>query len=99
MLNESDAVSETKQNLSMKQSDIRTFLNHYLPRNVDADMQGIMNGREPNTQLMRAITRMSRWIDKGRPRHLTSAKGIPQRAPRISRSQATNNCASRSIQI
>lgn len=55
----------------MKHADIRTFLDHYLPRNIDTDMQNIMNGRDPNTTLMRAITRMSRWIDKRRPRHLS----------------------------
>ncbi|KAI2697980.1 hypothetical protein CBS147354_9889 [Penicillium roqueforti] len=32
----------------------------------------VMNGRESNKSLMRAITRISRWIDKRRPRHLTS---------------------------
>lgn len=65
------AVSEAQQNLIMKHTDMRTFLNHYLPRNIDTDMQNIMNGRESNTALMRAITRMSRWIDKRRPRHIT----------------------------
>lgn len=65
------AVSEAQQNLIMKHADIRTFLDHYLPRNIDTDMQSIMNGRDPNTTLMRAITRMSRWIDKRRPRHLS----------------------------
>ncbi|OQD84172.1 hypothetical protein PENSOL_c132G06235 [Penicillium solitum] len=39
---------------------------------MDTDMQNVMNGRESNKSLMRAITRMSRWIDKRRPRHLTS---------------------------
>lgn len=72
MLNESSAVSEAQQNLIMKHADTRTFLNHYLPRHIDTDMQNVMNGRESNKSLMRAITRMSRWIDKRRPRHLTS---------------------------
>jgi hypothetical protein len=72
MLNESSAVSEAQQNLIMKHADTRTFLNHYLPRHIDTDMQSIMNGRDPDKSLMRAITRMSRWIDKRRPRHLTS---------------------------
>ncbi|CAG8146657.1 unnamed protein product [Penicillium nalgiovense] len=72
MLNESSAVSEAQQNLIMKHADTRTFLNHYLPRHIDTDMQSVMNGRESNKSLMRAITRMSRWIDKRRPRHLTS---------------------------
>ncbi|KAH1396271.1 hypothetical protein KXV70_001089 [Aspergillus fumigatus] len=71
MLNKSGAVSEAEQNLIMKHANIRTFLNHYLPRHIDADMQNIMNGRDSNTTLMRAITRISRWIDKRRPRKLT----------------------------
>ncbi|CAG8247959.1 unnamed protein product [Penicillium salamii] len=72
MLNESSAISEAQQNLIMKHADTRTFLNHYLPRHIDTDIQNIMNGRESNKSLMRAITRMSKWIDKRRPRHLTS---------------------------
>lgn len=72
MLNNSDAVSEAQQNLIMKHAETRTFLNHYLPRHIDTDMQSVMNGRESNKSLMRAITRMSRWIDKRRPRHLTT---------------------------
>ncbi|KAJ5415003.1 hypothetical protein N7509_000101 [Penicillium cosmopolitanum] len=71
MLNNSDAVSEAQQNLIMKHADSRTFLNHYLPRHVDTDMQNVMNGRQSNKPLMRAITRMSRWIDTRRPRRLT----------------------------
>ncbi|KAJ6020334.1 hypothetical protein N7499_003607 [Penicillium canescens] len=69
---QSIAVSEAQQNLIMKHADTRTFLNHYLPRHIDTDMQSVMNGRDSNKSLMRAITRMSRWIDKRRPRHLTS---------------------------
>lgn len=71
MLNESDEVSQAQQNLIMKHSDTKTFLDHYLPRHINTDMQNVMNGRKSNKPLMRAITRMSRWIDKRRPRHLT----------------------------
>lgn len=72
MLNNSDAVSEAQQNLIIKHTDSRTFLKHYLPRYVDTDMQSVMNGRESNVSLIRAITRISRWIDTRRPRHLTT---------------------------
>jgi hypothetical protein len=65
-----DSVSEAEQNLIMKHANIRTFLNHYLPRNIDADMQNIMNGHKPNTVLMHCIRRISRSIDKRRPRNL-----------------------------
>ena len=71
MLNNSDAVSEAQQNLIIKHSDSRTFLNHYLPRHINTDMQNVINGQQSNKSLMRAITRMSRWIDTRRPRHLT----------------------------
>ncbi|KAJ5812297.1 hypothetical protein N7474_008598 [Penicillium riverlandense] len=53
-------------------ADTRTFLNHYLLRHVDIDIQSVINGRESNKSLMRVITRMSRWIDTRRPRHLTT---------------------------
>lgn len=72
MLNNSDVVSDAQQNLIMKHADSRTFLNHYLPRHVDTDIQSVMNGRESNKSLMRVITRMSRWIDIRRPQHLTA---------------------------
>ncbi|CEJ61914.1 hypothetical protein PMG11_10430 [Penicillium brasilianum] len=71
MLNNSDAVSEAQQSLIMKHADSRTFLNHYLPRHVDTDMQNMINGRPSNESLMRVVTRISRLIDTRRPRHLT----------------------------
>ncbi|KAJ5403992.1 hypothetical protein N7509_003863 [Penicillium cosmopolitanum] len=71
MLNNSNTVSEAQQNLIMKYTDSRTFLNHYLPRHVDTDMQNVINGRQSNKSLMCVITRISRWIDTRRPRHLT----------------------------
>lgn len=55
----------------MKHTDIRTFLNHYLPRRIGTDMQSLMRGLEPNSAMMRAVTRMGRWIDTRRPRELT----------------------------
>lgn len=64
--------SEAQQNLIMQHADTRTFLNHCLPRHIDTDIQSVMNGRKSNKSLMRAITRMSRWIDTRRPRHLTA---------------------------
>jgi hypothetical protein len=55
----------------MKHTDIRTFLNHYLPRRIGTDMQSLMRGLEPDSAMMRAVTRMGRWIDTRRPRELT----------------------------
>ncbi|KUL81310.1 hypothetical protein ZTR_09549 [Talaromyces verruculosus] len=71
-LNESGCVSDAQLNLIMKHASMRTFLNHYLPRNIDTDMQNIMNGRKPNTALMHAIRRISRWTDKRRPRKISA---------------------------
>jgi Protein of unknown function (DUF3435) len=48
------AVSEARQNLIMKCASIRTFLDHYRPRNIGTDMQNIMNGCEPSTPLMQS---------------------------------------------
>lgn len=55
----------------MKHADIRTFLKHYLPRRIGTDMQALMRGLEPDSAMMRAVTRMGRWIDTRRPRELT----------------------------
>jgi hypothetical protein len=55
----------------MKHADIRTFLKHYLPRRIGTDMQSLMRGLEPDSAMMRAVTRMGRWIDTRRPRELT----------------------------
>ncbi|KAL4810583.1 hypothetical protein BDV18DRAFT_127695 [Aspergillus unguis] len=74
ILNESGLVSDAQQNLIMKHSDIRTFLNHYLPRRIGTDMQALMRGLEPDSAMMRAVTRMGRWIDRRRPRELTEAQ-------------------------
>ncbi|KAJ5950701.1 uncharacterized protein N7479_009114 [Penicillium vulpinum] len=71
IMNESGLVSDAQQNLIMKHTDIRTFLKHYLPRRIGTDMQALMRGLEPDSAMMRAVTRMGRWIDTRRPRELT----------------------------
>ncbi|OKP09913.1 hypothetical protein PENSUB_4625, partial [Penicillium subrubescens] len=58
----------------MKHASTRTFLNHYLPRRIGTDMQALMRGLEPDTAMMRAVTRMGRWVDTRRPRELTDAQ-------------------------
>ncbi|EDN06475.1 predicted protein [Histoplasma mississippiense (nom. inval.)] len=67
-------VGDAEQNLVLKHASIRTFLDHYLPRLVDINMQPLISGQDPNSPLMRAITRIGRWLDKRRPRHLTDAQ-------------------------
>jgi hypothetical protein len=56
----------------MKHANIRTFLKHYLPRRIGTDMQALMRGLEPDSAMMRTVTRMGRWIDTRRPRELTN---------------------------
>lgn len=55
----------------MIHADARTFLKHYLSRRVTADLQAVVRGMEPQDDLMRAVCRMSRWIDPRRPWKLT----------------------------
>ncbi|KAI2889405.1 hypothetical protein CBS63078_10205 [Aspergillus niger] len=38
----------------MKHVDIRTFLNHYLPRRIGTDMQALMRDLAPDSAMMRA---------------------------------------------
>lgn len=57
--------------LIMKHSSPRTFLNHYHPLQLDTDMIRVICGLDPDVELMRAVTRQSRWRDTRRPRYLT----------------------------
>lgn len=60
----------------MKHTDIRMFLNRYLPRRIGVDMQALMGGLDPDSELMRAVTRMGRWMDPGQPRELTDEQKV-----------------------
>ncbi|OJD09550.1 hypothetical protein ACJ73_10233 [Blastomyces percursus] len=71
--NHAGLVGDAEQNLVLKHANIRTFLKHYIPRVVGINMQAVISGLDPNTPLIRAITRIGRWLDKRRPRH---QKGI-----------------------
>uniref|UniRef100_A0A093UP37 Uncharacterized protein n=1 Tax=Talaromyces marneffei PM1 TaxID=1077442 RepID=A0A093UP37_TALMA len=42
-----------------------------LTARIHVDMQALMRGLEPDSELMRAVTRMGRWMDPRRPRELT----------------------------
>ncbi|KAJ5981933.1 hypothetical protein N7451_012033 [Penicillium sp. IBT 35674x] len=56
---------------AINESAPRTFLNHYHPLQLDTDMIGVICGLDPEVELMRAVTRQSRWRDTRRPRYLT----------------------------
>ncbi|KAJ6061027.1 hypothetical protein N7499_004108 [Penicillium canescens] len=64
-------VSKEQHMLIMKHASPRTFLNHYHPLQIDTDMIRVICGLDPDVELMRAVTRQSRWRDTRRPRYLT----------------------------
>ncbi|KAI9769856.1 MAG: hypothetical protein M1840_003850 [Geoglossum simile] len=69
--NQSSDVSDALQNMMLQHANIDTFIKHYLPRRVTADVWAIVSGYEPQKDLMRAACRMTRWIDPNRPQNLT----------------------------
>ncbi|EDN05396.1 predicted protein [Histoplasma mississippiense (nom. inval.)] len=84
ILNKSGLVGDAEQNLVLKHASIRTFLDHYIPRRVGLNMQALISGLDPNAPLIRAITRIGRFLDKRRPRHLTDAqKAIVEQDPEL----------------
>ena len=64
-------MSDALQNMMLQHANIDTFIKHYLPRRVTADVRAIVSGYEPQKDLMRAACRMTRWIDPNRPQNLT----------------------------
>ncbi|KAB8067670.1 hypothetical protein BDV29DRAFT_163138 [Aspergillus leporis] len=73
LLDQSGFVSEAQRNVIMAHASSRTFVKHYQPRR-HAGLQEVMCGVNPDEEFSRAITRMSRWIDRRRPRYLTDAE-------------------------
>ncbi|THC87622.1 hypothetical protein EYZ11_012932 [Aspergillus tanneri] len=71
VINESGWVSKEQHMLIMKHANPRTFLDHYHPLQLDTDTIRIICGLDPDVELMRAVTRQSRWRDTRRPRYLT----------------------------
>ncbi|KAJ6067943.1 uncharacterized protein N7446_004980 [Penicillium canescens] len=71
VINESGWVSKEQHMLIMKHASPHTFLNHYHPLQIDTDMIRVICGLDPDVELMRAVTRQSRWRDTRRPRYLT----------------------------
>jgi hypothetical protein len=63
-------VTDALQNMMLQHASIDTFIKHYLPRR-SGDIRAIVSGYEPQKDLMRAASRMTRWIDPGRPQALT----------------------------
>ncbi|CAG8198775.1 unnamed protein product [Penicillium nalgiovense] len=71
VINESGWVSKEQHMLIMKHASPRTFLNHYHPLQIDTDMIRVICGLDPDVELMRVVTRQSRWRDTRRPRYLS----------------------------
>ncbi|KAL3259761.1 hypothetical protein ABHI18_005096 [Aspergillus niger] len=83
----------------MEYVDIRTFLNHYLPRLIGTGMQTLMRGLEPDSVMMQAVTRMGRWIDRRRLRELTDAqKATVEQDPELRKAIQKQDAFSRRLQ-
>ncbi|KAE8371057.1 hypothetical protein BDV26DRAFT_299140 [Aspergillus bertholletiae] len=83
----------------MKHADIRTFLNYYLPRRINTDMQALMRGLKPDSAMMRAVIRMGRWIDRRRPRELTDAqKATVEHDPELQKAIRKRDAFSKKLQ-
>ena len=68
-------VSEAQRNVIMAHASSRTFIKHYRPRR-HTGLQEVMCGLNPDEEFSRAVTRMSRWIDRRRPRYLNDAERV-----------------------
>ncbi|CZT06977.1 uncharacterized protein RAG0_12547 [Rhynchosporium agropyri] len=64
-----DDVTDAPQNMMLQHASIDNFIKHYLPRR-SGDIRAIVPGYEPQKDLMRTASRMTRWIDPGRPHAL-----------------------------
>lgn len=56
--------------MMLQHASVDTFVKHYLPRR-SGDIRAIVSGYESQKDLMRAASRMTRWIDPSRPHTLT----------------------------
>jgi len=70
VLTQIEDISDALQNMMLQHANIDTFIKHYLPRR-SADVRAIVSGLEPQKDLMRAASRMTRWIDPNCPQCLT----------------------------
>lgn len=67
----------------MAHASSRTFIKHYRPRR-HTGLQEVMCGLNPNEEFSRAVTRMSRWIDRRRPRYLDDAdRALVEKDPEL----------------
>ncbi|KAF2752834.1 hypothetical protein EJ05DRAFT_505659 [Pseudovirgaria hyperparasitica] len=70
-LDSSSHISEAQRNLCLQHGpNSAVFQRNYLSRHITADTQAAFRGLEPQTDVMRVATGMSRTIDKRRPTRL-----------------------------
>ncbi|KAL3703732.1 hypothetical protein TMatcc_009421, partial [Talaromyces marneffei ATCC 18224] len=69
ILDDTEWVSDSKRNLVLHHADSSTFLKYYRPRQ-HTDMQEAVLGLKPDKVIGRALTSISRYADKRRPRYL-----------------------------
>ncbi|KAL4766861.1 hypothetical protein BDW60DRAFT_212539 [Aspergillus nidulans var. acristatus] len=83
LLDQSGFVSEAQRNVIMAHASSRTFIKHYRPRR-HAGLQEVMCGLDPDVEFSRAVSRVSRWIDRRRPRYLTdSDRALVEKDPQL----------------
>lgn len=76
-------VSDSKRNLVLHHADTSTFLKYYRPRQ-HTDMQEAVFGLKPDEVIRRALTSISRYADKRRPRYLDDTqKALVENDPEL----------------
>ena len=67
----------------MAHASSRTFIKHYRPRR-HTGLQEVMCGLNPDEEFSRAVTRMSRWVDRRRPRYLNDVdRALVEKDPEL----------------
>ena len=67
-----DSSNSAIRNLVMDHTNNTIFERNYLSRMIRYDVQAAVLRKTPQTELIRAASRMSRWMDPRRPKKLTS---------------------------
>ncbi|EDN08224.1 predicted protein [Histoplasma mississippiense (nom. inval.)] len=71
-LDNSGHISDAVRSLIFQHSDPKTFLKYYLHRKVDKDVRAVVQGLDPQQQIIRAACRMIRTVNPRRPQELTT---------------------------
>ncbi|OJD22957.1 hypothetical protein ACJ73_05688 [Blastomyces percursus] len=71
-LDNSGHISDAVRSLIFQHSDPKTFLKYYLHRKVDKDVRAVIQGLDPQKQIIHAACRMIRTVNPRRPQQLTT---------------------------